>query len=302
MYIKWKQMFLRGEKRMTTLNKLQLVVFDANDIPGLIALSDSVGWDYDEFEIRTVMMSGKIFGHKNAEGEIVSSAAIITYESNLASIGMVIVHENYRGLGLGKLVTQKCIESVTKHTAIMLVATKDGEPLYKKMGFNTVDYVHKYLADKYVVTYHVASNEYTIEDFTEQDFAEIVSLDAAAFGDKRDIFLRNRIKQSKQCIVVKDHRANIIGFGLSILGPINLILGPIIAPDSKIASLIINILAKDHNGKVRIDVPSGHAELIKWIEQCGFTEANTPPVMILHAEKMPVRNNTLFAIAAQIFG
>ena len=50
---------------MTTYHKqLQLVLFDENDIPGLIDLSDSVGWDYDEYEIRTVMMSGKIFGHK----------------------------------------------------------------------------------------------------------------------------------------------------------------------------------------------------------------------------------------------
>jgi len=114
---------------MTTYNQLRLVLFDANDIPGLIALSDSVGWDYDELEIRTVMLSGKIFGHRNAEGKIVSSAAIIAYDSNLVSIGMVIVHENYRGFGLGKLATQKCIDSVSEHTAIMLVATKDGEPL-----------------------------------------------------------------------------------------------------------------------------------------------------------------------------
>ncbi|KOP80240.1 acetyltransferase [Lysinibacillus sp. FJAT-14745] len=287
---------------MTSFNQLQLVLFDANDIPGLIALSNSVGWDYDEFEIRTVMMSGKIFGHKNAEGKIVSSAAIITYDTNLASIGMVIVHENYRGLGLGKLATQKCIESVSEHTAILLVATKDGEPLYKKMGFTTVDYVHKYLTDNYVGAHNLASNEYTIEDFTESDFAKIVSLDAAAFGDKRSNFLRTRIKQSKHCIVVKDRHANIIGFGLSILGPINLLLGPIIAPDSKTARLIINVLAKDHNGKVRIDVPSGHTEFIQWLEQSGFIEANRPPVMILHAKKMPIRNNTLFAIAAQIFG
>lgn len=246
---------------MNTYNQLQLVLFDANDIPGLIALSDSVGWDYDKFEITTVMLSGKIFGHKNAEGKIVSSAAIITYERNLASIGMVIVHENYRGLGLGKVATQKCIESVSEHTPIMLVATKDGEPLYKKMGFTTVGYIHKYLADNYIGAHDLASNECTIEDFNEHDFAAIVNLDAAAFGDQRSNFLKYRLKQSRRCIVVKDH-----------------------------------------HGKLRIDVPSGHAEFTKFLEQNGFKKANTPPVMILHAEKMPARNNTLFAIAAQIFG
>ncbi|MDM5247858.1 GNAT family N-acetyltransferase [Lysinibacillus sp. G4S2] len=287
---------------MTTYKQLKLVLFDAKDIPGLIALSDSVGWDYDELEIRTVMLSGKIFGHRNAEGKIVSSAAIIAYDSNLVSIGMVIVHENYRGFGLGKLATQKCIDSVSEHTAIMLVATKEGEPLYKKMGFTTVDYVHKYIADNYSGEKNFVSHEWSVEDFQEVDFAAIVRLDEVAFGEKRSNFLRNRIKQSKRCIVVKDHQANIIGFGMSIAGPINLILGPIVAPDAQTATDIFDTLTKDHNGKLRIDVPSGHAEFTKFLEQSGFTEANTPPVMILRAEKMPARNNTLFAIAAQIFG
>ncbi|WP_245827514.1 hypothetical protein [Paenisporosarcina indica] len=47
---------------MHTDNKtvLALVEFDKNDVLGLIELSASVGWDYDEHEIRTVMSSGKI--------------------------------------------------------------------------------------------------------------------------------------------------------------------------------------------------------------------------------------------------
>ncbi|WP_322741753.1 hypothetical protein [Fictibacillus phosphorivorans] len=68
--------------------------FDHNDVLGLIELSSSVGWDYDEGEINTILLSGNIYGHKNPKGKIVSSAAIIPYDTNLASIGMVIVHPN----------------------------------------------------------------------------------------------------------------------------------------------------------------------------------------------------------------
>ncbi|OQO98791.1 GNAT family N-acetyltransferase, partial [Geobacillus sp. 44B] len=85
---------------------VNLVTFGYEDIPELILLSASVGWDYDEHEIRTMMKSGKIYGHKNEEGKVVSSAAIIPYDTSLASIGMVIVHEEYRGMGLGKIVTR----------------------------------------------------------------------------------------------------------------------------------------------------------------------------------------------------
>lgn len=128
---------------------VELFELDVMDARGLIELSASVGWDYDEAEVATLLSSSfKIYGHKNSEGQVVSSAAIIHYDRRLASIGMVIVHSDYRGLGLGKEVMQKCIES-GRDRSILLIATPDGQPLYEKLGFTVVDSVHKYLCDKY---------------------------------------------------------------------------------------------------------------------------------------------------------
>ncbi|WP_205439624.1 hypothetical protein [Peribacillus alkalitolerans] len=47
------------------LQTFQLESFDETDIPQLISLSDSIGWDYDQHEIRTILSSGRIFGHIN---------------------------------------------------------------------------------------------------------------------------------------------------------------------------------------------------------------------------------------------
>ncbi|MEH7009790.1 GNAT family N-acetyltransferase [Neobacillus niacini] len=289
---------------MATYNSIkpELVQFDKYDVTGIIELSASVGWDYDDNEIGTVMASGKIFGHKNADGKIVSSAAIIPYDNHLASIGMVIVNKEFRGLGLGKEATQKCIDVVPIDTTIMLIATEEGKTLYEKMGFRTVDCVHKYLCDNYTAAKPINKSSVTIEDFSEIDFTEIINIDKAAFGDKRSNFLHNRINQSEQCLVVKDKKANIIGYGISILGPINLILGPIVAPDSQTAALIIDSLAFRHQGKLRIDVPSGNEEFMLLLEQAGFKKASKPPIMVINSVNMPSRNNTLFGIAAQIFG
>lgn len=281
---------------------LELVQFDKYDVAGLIDLSASVGWDYDENEVGTVMSSGKIFGHKTAEGEIVSSAAIIQYDNNLASIGMVIVNKKFRGLGLGKEATQNCIDVTSIDTTIMLIATEEGKPLYNTMGFITVDCVHKYLCDNYTSTKPFHNSGINIVDFSENDFTEIVRLDESAFGDKRSNFLHNRINQSEQCLVVRDNKENIIGYGISILGPINLILGPIVAPDSQTAALLLDRLAVNHQGKLRIDVPSGNEEFMLFLEQSGFIKASKPPIMVINSGSMPPRNNTLFGIAAQIFG
>ncbi len=289
---------------MYTDNKieLKLVEFDKYDVLSLVELSTSVGWDYDEYEVRTVMASGKIYGHKNTVGKIVSSAAIIPYDTNLASIGMVIVNEDYRGLGLGKKATQKCIDSVSQNTSIMLISTEDGKPLYERLGFSTVDSVHKYLSDNYIPTNLFNHPQITLERYKEEEIHKIIELDSAAFGDKRGELLLNRINQSKQCLVVKNQNGKIIGFGLSILGPENLLIGPIVAPNSQTAALIIDGLVINHQGKIRIDVPSSNDELMLFLEKSGFIKVSNPPIMIKNSIKMPYRNKELFAIAAQIFG
>lgn len=146
------------------------------------------------------------------------------------------------------------------------------------------------------------NREITLEKYSEYDFNEIVELDLAAFGDNRRKFLLNRIDQSKKCLVVRNEMGKIIGFGLSILGPINLILGPIVAPDPQTAAIIIDGLALNHRGNLRIDVPSSNDELMLFLEKSGFVKVSEPPIMIKNSVNMPLRNKELFAIAAQIFG
>ncbi|MFT9596511.1 GNAT family N-acetyltransferase [Mesobacillus sp.] len=281
---------------------MKLVELNESDTKGLVDLSASVGWDYDEAEVATLLSSShKIFGHKNGDGQLVSSAAVIHYDHKLASIGMVIVHSNYRGHGLGKEVMQKCIEYACDRS-IFLIATADGQPLYDKLGFTVVDSVHKYLCDKYAPPKLAKISEISIEAYKEKQLEDVIELDGVAFGEKRSIFLRNRIQQSHQCLVVKDENSKIIGFGLSILGTVNLTLGPVIAPDTRIAELIIDRLACDHKGKLRVDVPSGHENLMAFLEQSGFVKVNNPPVMAIHTSEMPPRNHTLFTIASQAYG
>jgi len=281
-----------------TLDKL-----GKQDIPGLIDLSTSVGWDYDQDEITTILSSGTIYGHKNKEGKIVSSAAIVEYDSLVASIGMVIVRDEYRGLGLGKTATEKCIESVKGNKTVMLIATDAGKPMYEKMGFISIDTVHKYLCDSFIpfraIDFHSSSS---IRDFNEEDIPQIIMLDNNAFGDNRKSFLLNRIKQATKVLVVRNADADLVGFGMVISGSENLLLGPIVAPDAETAYLLINHLTRNHSGKIRIDVPTGNDPFMTQLEQSGFAKVSQPPIMILNSTEMPKRNQTLYGIAAQIFG
>jgi hypothetical protein len=52
---------------------------------------------------------------------------------------------------------------------------------------------------------------------------------------------------------------------------------PIVALDSQTAALIVDKLAIRHQGKIRIDIPSGNEVFKESFEQCGFTKVSKSP-------------------------
>lgn len=276
------------------------------DTQGLIDLSASIGWDYDEQDIQTIMSSGTVWGHRNEQGDIISSAAILTYKPGLSTIGMVIVDHRYRGLGLGKAVVQACMDAVDNSDTIMLIATEEGRPLYEGMGYHTVSYVNKLVCSSYNYTLsnRIASvSEMRIMPLGAEHFPEIRKLDQLAIGGDRETFLSARWKQVKQGVVVLDNEGSLIGYGFAVQGPRYLVLGPVIAMQQESALAMIHYLAENNRGKLlRIDVPEEQPEFIELLRQAGFERETHPPVMIKHAQQLPARNHTLYGIAAQIFG
>ncbi|MGN4445914.1 GNAT family N-acetyltransferase [Bacillus cereus group sp. MYBK79-1] len=271
-------------------------------IDDIVALSSYIGWDYCREEIETIFKSGIVYGVWNEREELIASAAIILYGEEVASIGMVIVHPDYKGRGIGKAITNSCIKSVSVQTPIMLIATDEGKPLYKKLGFRVVSYVSKYICNSYNTNFKCAEDEEYMMVYKEGDLEEIIRIDEGAFGTSRNEFLKQRIMQSDQCIVVKDKEQNVLGYGLSIQTPENKIIGPVVAKNDAMAMRIVHELAKGYSGKLRIDVTEGKNDFMKELEVVNFQKVNTPPIMMRNSDQFLKRNNGLYSIAAQIFG
>lgn len=282
---------------------IELKRLNNSNIEDLVGLSKLIGWDYNCEEVQTVLECGRIYGHINEDGKLLSSAAIINYKGNLSSIGMVIVNPKYRGLGLGIAVTEACIHSTTKETSIMLISTPEGKPVYRRLGFQPVSFVHKCLCENYISQqYAPLHNQYDIQDYKDEDFVHVNQLDRQAVGADRSHFLKIRINQSRKSLVMKNSVGEVIGFGLSIQTPENLILGPIMGFSDQIAITLINELSKNHLGKLRIDIPNGKENFLQILEKKGFKKVGEPPIMMLSSSDLLVRNNSLYGIAAQIFG
>ncbi|MEJ9112631.1 GNAT family N-acetyltransferase [Bacillus paramobilis] len=271
-------------------------------IDDIVALSSYIGWDYNREEIETIFDSGIVYGVWNEREKLIASAAIILYGEKLASIGMVIVHPDYKGRGIGKAITNACIKSVSAQTPLMLIATDEGKHLYEKLGFRAVSYVSKYICNSYNGNDYCVGNEEYMMKYEECDLEEIIKLDENAFGTNRKAFLTKRMIQSEQCIVVKDNKQNVLGYGLSIQTSENKIIGPVVAKNDAMAMRIVHALARGHDGRLRMDVPKGKDDFLKELESAGFQKVNIPPIMMKNSNQLLKRNNELYSIAAQIFG
>ncbi len=214
-------------------------------IEDIVALSSYIGWDYNREEVETIFNSGIVYGVWNERKELIASAAINIIWEALASIGMVIVHPDYKGRGIGKMITDSCIKSVLAHTPIMLIATDEGKPLYEKLGFREVSYVSKYICNSYNAKDYCVRNEDYVMNYEEGDLEKIIKIDEYAFGTNRKEFLKKRIMESEQCIVVRDKEQNVLGYGLSIQTPENKIIGPVVAKNDEMAMRIVHDLTKE---------------------------------------------------------
>lgn len=281
---------------------LRLETLGIPDTNSLVRLSAAVGWDYDAAEIGTLLAVGRLFGHKTAVGDAVSSAAVVPYAPDMASLGMVIVHPDFRRCGLGEAVTAAARHVMVEGSCVALVSTPEGRPLYDKMGFEVVSVVHKYVRRQGVRGYPgTLADRGDVVTLRRDDLERVIPLDAQAFGVDRSEFLRHRVRQaSAGWMLVND--SQLVGYALGVKGSVNWILGPVVARDDEAATQLVAQTAQLTTDGMRIDVPAQHAdwaarELPRW----GFTKVAAPPVMTYQGRRLP-SGEGLYALAAQVFG
>ena len=118
---------------------MQIQTFTSNDIPFLTLLQPE-GWPdivpvYTFYDASPFCFPIKI----TIANELVGVGTTIMH-NDVAWLAHIIVHNNYRNRGIGKLITRSLIDNIDERICktIYLIATALGEPIYeKKAGFVT---------------------------------------------------------------------------------------------------------------------------------------------------------------------
>lgn len=271
-----------------------------DDLESIIGLSTIVGWDYTSKEVKVFLEAGTLFGHREVDGRLVSCAGVFSY-GKLASIGVVIVHPQQQGKGLGRVLMNRCLDEIDQ-LPVMLVSTQEGQRLYQSLGYQTVSSIHKLLSDCPIrfPNEPVLSGE--ISPISYADLDDAIRLDATVIGASRSAFLKSRFPFLNGGIVFRDYDGMLQGYAMTVCRNGLLIVGPIVAPSREVSTAMIRHLTAGWTGRVRIDVPSSQKEFFDTLVSLGFYESERSPVMIRNAAHLPGNRSRLYAIAAQAFG
>jgi GNAT superfamily N-acetyltransferase len=158
-------------------NRIRML--EPSDVPRAIQLSQAVGWNQtpEDWRLAIEMNPDGCFAME-VDSTVVATTTSIRYGTELAWIGMVLTHPEFRGRGFARALVQQALDSLLDVQTIKLDATEMGQPLYRDLGFTDECVIERWLG----VAQPSAS--ISLEEFSPQPV-----LDKEAFGADRGALL-----------------------------------------------------------------------------------------------------------------
>lgn len=276
---------------MSPLPVEQFTLSDANLLADLAA---SVGWRDTPADWRVVLSVGCVVGLRE-QGAPVAVAARFDF-GGVWSIGKVIVHPEHQGRGHARRILGHLLDAARPlDTHVTLIATPQGEPVYRHLGFRRVGTVHKLLG---LATSEPVPGVCALDART---LGAAMALDREVFGADRAALLVPRVQTATRALALTVDGA-VTGYGVAVEQGSHEVIGPVVAASGRDAMLLVRALLTHNNRPRRIDVPSTHGWLIERLVAMGFKQAEVRPVMSLGGSPVPGDLTRLFALAAQAFG
>lgn len=250
--------------------EIDLVTFAPAQLAGALALSRQAAWPHRLEDWRMALALSQGVAALDATGRVVGTALVTPY-SSCATINMVIVDETMRGQGLGRRLMDQALQ-LAGDQPLRLVATREGLPLYEKLGFREVGTVAQHQGIVPAVAAPAG-----IEDARGDDLAAIAALDRAAFGADRARLL-DWLATHGRCAVARQDGA-VTGYAVLREFGRGEVIGPVVAPDAATAqALLAHFLAQREGAFLRVDT-TAEAGLSPWLVAHGLAQVGGGVVM-----------------------
>jgi len=278
---------------------LRVRAFARDDLPFADALRGLVGWNQtlDDWR-RFLALEPEGCFLAEWDGVPAGTATTLVYGPELAWIGMVLVHPEYRRRGISRALVGHCIACLRERgvRCIKLDATPLGKEVYDGLGFK----------DEWTLTRweHAGLQLEPPADARLRPWRSSGSaLDAAAFGVSRDRLLETLVSRSCCAWVLETAPDHIAAYGLLRPGARALYLGPVAATSPGEGLLIIQaLLARSGRERVFWDIPDQNTAAVAWARAHGFAAQRGLTRMYLGENAAPGDPRQQFALAGPEVG
>ncbi len=234
------------------------------------------------------------------DGAPAGTATTTVYNSELAWIGMVLVHPDYRRRGIGRALLQRCIEYLHHRgvRCVKLDATPAGKLVYDGLGFCS-----EWTLMRWVGRAPTDLTEPGVRPWKPEDSEPAQELDKGAFGASRGALLRALARNSASGLTALSETGEVRGFGFTRAGSKALYLGPVVA-DSPAAGLkVVRALLIRHAGQLVFwDIPDPNGAAVALAQTLGFSIQRTLIRMFLGTNSTPGDPCRQFALAGPEVG
>ena len=215
-----------------------------SDLDFLMEIVTIVGWNQiDQDWIRYINLEPEGCFIAEIDSEPVGTATTICYEDKIGWIGMVIVKPSHRGKGIGLKLLHGCIGYLkTRVETIKLDATQMGEPLYLKLGFKPEYTVTRLEVD-------ISAGNGPIDSYQNDSLSPIISFDEKIFGASREHVLEQLFREYPDFVVLKKNDNDLFGYVSANQGQHHWHIGPLVANNEKIATLLLKEILEKLSGK-----------------------------------------------------
>jgi GNAT superfamily N-acetyltransferase len=256
------------------------------DIPAAMELSSDAGWNQTEADWRLLLelASDGCFGVE-CDGRIVATTTLMCYGRELAWIGMVLTHRDYRRRGFAARLVESALHLATTRQVgtVKLDATESGQSLYTALGFLEEQPVERWSA-KPQLSASFPPGAGTLGD-------EVVSsLDCGAYGADRAVLLRRL--RTRSVAAVTDG-----GYLLNRSGQLARYLGPCVARNHSAAKSGITDFVTGRQGSLCFwDLLPNNRSAVSLATDLGFTRVRQL-VRMRWGKPLASKDEMIYAIA-----
>ncbi|RUX10345.1 MULTISPECIES: GNAT family N-acetyltransferase [unclassified Mesorhizobium] len=276
-------------------DQIEIHAFGPDHIEGAVALSRQENWPHrpQDWQMALELSSGVVAlgGH----GQVTGTILVTPYGADCAMINMVIVDRTMRGKGLGRRLMNEAL-ALAEDRPLRLVATRDGMPLYEKLGFVPSGTIQQHQGQVAALS---APDE--VEAAATVDLSEIKAMDREAYGADREALIDALAERGQFAVI----RRNGVIEAYAAIRPFGRgeVIGPVIAGSVEDAKALVAFLAASRAGAfLRVDTDS-RTGIANWLTGIGLVHVGGGVTMDRPSNRGAVQARPkVYALANQALG